>query len=1017
MRPLFLKMTAFGPFSGTEEIDFQKLGENPLFLINGPTGSGKTTLLDAICYALYGKSTGDEREGSQMRCDLAEAETFTEVELTFELLDKSYRIERSPEQVRPKARGEGVTSQPPKARLYELISGGEERLIVSGKVTEATAEIEALTGLNADQFRQVMVLPQGRFRQLLMAESKDREQIFSNLFQTRIYKKLEDALKTSSTAIRREVEKQNQISQGILKGVELEDMEALIEEVELLATQKGGAAKEKQEKEKLFLKATTLLQAGQGLFNQFNQLESTRIAQNKLLVREQEIQKKQENLKKGEQALKLSPVLTDVNRCQGELSAARKKMDLAFQLSQSSRKALDEAEEKLKSIDSLSNKADQHKKELNNLESYLDRSVKLSAARDERQKAEIEERTTASSSRKTGEYLQEISKKKKQLEQEQGKLQEQQAGLSGLQIQLKDLSDSLKTKAELEEKQKSLVSSTARLSKLEQAGKKLAEDHESIKKKSLSLEMEWHQGQAAILANELNQGQACPVCGSTTHPSPAQSSNRVPTESDLKKTRLEEQAASEKLTAARVSYSEEKKDKENYTDVICQLTAKLGEYSERPLEELKQQKQGLETSIQSLLNQQKRIVELAASLDKIKNEESKAQQKLDEVNLLAGEKKSNLAGKTAGVESAEKELPEEYRKPGVLEDRIKETKQEIEKKDQEMVDIRKTHQDCMGNWKAAEAAHASAVDANQQAGKSLEQAGLKWETAIHKSRFESEQDYQEALLDEDEIRNFREEIETYEKQVNLVKGAFEQQISALEGKDKPDMEKLKESLNKAEVLKTETEKAWQLLESRYLQLETTQKKLKKSSEDRKKLEDQYALIGTLSDVANGQTGNKVSLQRFVLSVLLDDVLVEASHRLRLMSKGRYQLLRKEERAKGGRASGLDLEVEDAYSGKVRPVATLSGGESFMAALAMALGLSDVVQAYAGGIRLDTLFIDEGFGSLDPESLDLAIRTLIDLQSSGRMIGIISHVPDLQEQMSTRIEVMSGQSGSSIRLVR
>lgn len=184
---------------------------------------------------------------------------------------------------------------------------------------------------------------------------------------------------------------------------------------------------------------------------------------------------------------------------------------------------------------------------------------------------------------------------------------------------------------------------------------------------------------------------------------------------------------------------------------------------------------------------------------------------------------------------------------------------------------------------------------------------------------------------------------------------------------------------------------------------------------RQELEDRYSVIGTLSDVANGQTGNKISLQRFVLSVLLDDVLIDASQRLLHMSRGRYQLVRKEDRSKGNKASGLELEVEDAYTGKTRSVATLSGGESFMAALALALGLSDVVQAYAGGIRLDTLFIDEGFGSLDVESLDLAIQTLVDLQASGRMIGIISHVSELKEQMALRIDVLPDRTGSRVSL--
>ncbi|MDH5518888.1 MAG: SMC family ATPase, partial [Gammaproteobacteria bacterium] len=182
------------------------------------------------------------------------------------------------------------------------------------------------------------------------------------------------------------------------------------------------------------------------------------------------------------------------------------------------------------------------------------------------------------------------------------------------------------------------------------------------------------------------------------------------------------------------------------------------------------------------------------------------------------------------------------------------------------------------------------------------------------------------------------------------------------------------------------------------------------------LDAEYAVYGTLSEVATGQTGNKISLQRFVLGVLLEDVLIQASQRLNKMTNGRYQLVRKEDRAKGNKASGLELEVEDSYTGKTRSVATLSGGESFLAALSLALGLSDVVQAYSGGIKLDTLFIDEGFGSLDQDSLDLAITTLIDLQASGRTIGIISHVTELKEQMALRVDVVSSNVGSSIRTV-
>ena len=231
----------------------------------------------------------------------------------------------------------------------------------------------------------------------------------------------------------------------------------------------------------------------------------------------------------------------------------------------------------------------------------------------------------------------------------------------------------------------------------------------------------------------------------------------------------------------------------------------------------------------------------------------------------------------------------------------------------------------------------------------------------------------------------------------------------------PNMATIDTELDTATAVLNQTDTAWQALQHRHKQLTSVQITLKAAHEKNKQLEQQYAVVGTLSDVANGQTGDKISLNRFVLSVLLDDVLIEASRRLYRMSNKRYRLMRKEDRAKGNKASGLELEVEDGNTGKTRAVATLSGGESFMAALSLALGLSDVVQSYAGGIKLDALFIDEGFGSLDTESLDAAVRVLIDLQQSGRMIGIISHVSELKEQMAQRIDVTSGQSGSHITM--
>ena len=291
-----------------------------------------------------------------------------------------------------------------------------------------------------------------------------------------------------------------------------------------------------------------------------------------------------------------------------------------------------------------------------------------------------------------------------------------------------------------------------------------------------------------------------------------------------------------------------------------------------------------------------------------------------------------------------------------------------------------------------------------------------WAKAINKSPFANEQEFKQAIIGEDEQDAIKASIQQWQSNLDALKGAIKQLDESIGDKSAPDFNAIEEVLEEKLAAYRLADESWHKLDARNQQLQEIQKKLDKAHKKNDELEAEYKVIGTLSDVANGQTGNKISLQRFVLSVILDDVLIQASQRLTHMSKGRYQLVRKEDRAKGNKASGLELEVEDGYSGKARAVATLSGGESFMAALSLALGLSDVVQSYAGGIKLDTLFIDEGFGSLDTESLDLAIRTLIDLQASGRTIGIISHVSELKEQMALRLDVMSGRGGSHIATV-
>ena len=1016
MKPILLTLTAFGPFPGTEEIHFNKLGENPLFLINGPTGSGKTTILDAICFALYAKSTGDEREAAHMRCDFAEPEALTEVFFVFELAGKTYRIRRIPEQQRPKKRGEGYTTHPPHAELVELLTDGEERLIVAKKVIEATSEIELLTGLNADQFRQVMVLPQGKFRQLLMAESKDREQIFSKLFQTQIYKKLEDNLFIQAKKIRREVEAQRQTNLGILTGAGLDSMEALSEELRVLSPKWEQSHEVKQAIEKKHLDATNQLQIAKNLFNQFSELEKTRQLQKDLLANKPGFEQKRQQLSKAELALKLTPAHTDVNRCKSEMESATWKLQQTEKEKHQARERLRSAEQKLKEVDSLSHQLDQSKKDLTRLDGYLERAANFSKAEQDLSIAEKVEKEADNLLHGITEKLNKLVKDREQSEKELLELQRAQTPFVAKNLELSELSLNLDAKRELEDKQQKLLLLQESLNQAESSGKQLAVEYEKVKTLLTTLEINWHQGQAAALAKELQTGIPCPVCGSLDHPAPKVGKDAIPTEQEIEAARISKEKSEETYQSARDRYRELKNEQRSMLDSVSSITEKLGVLAQKPMAELKNRHTSLEIQITSLVKQQQQIENLSEITTKQKTEESNLRQTVVENQQLSVEKKALLASSQTRFENAKQELPEEYRQAGILELKRTETKKKLETLEKTIETVRKSHQESVEQSKAADAFHQAATEAHQLAGKALKSAIVRWQEVLEQSVFKTEATYLGFLMEDAPFQLLKQEIEAYDTQVNQIKGALEQQEFVLKNQKKPDLETLENALQKTELDKSEAEKAWQLVDKRLSQLQTTHKKLQTAAAEREKLEQRYTLVGTLSDVANGQTGNKVSLQRFVLSVLLDDVLIEASHRLRRMSKGRYQLLRKEDKSKGNKASGLDLEVEDAYSGKVRSVATLSGGESFMAALAMALGLSDVVQAYAGGIKLDTLFVDEGFGSLDPEALELAIRTLVDLQSSGRMIGIISHVSDLQEQLPTRLDITTDRKGSHVRLV-
>nr|WP_305792813.1 SMC family ATPase [Sedimenticola hydrogenitrophicus] len=1023
-----LTLSAFGPFQASETIPFERLGESPLFLINGPTGSGKTTLLDAICFALYGRTTGNEREGSQMRCDHAAADTLTEVIFSFELAGRGYRIRRVPEQQRPKARGEGTTTQAAEAQLWAIDPAGEEQLLVPAKVTEATREIEQLTGLSVEQFRQVMVLPQGKFRELLLAESKAREEIFSQLFQTRIYRQLEERLKAQSAGIRREVEQGRHVQQGILRGIGLESRDELDEALRDLQPALAEAADARQAAERQHGQAQQALQQARHLQEGFGRLDKLLQAQAELVRHQPEIECLRQRLLWAEQAERIKP------RCDGwlaaheTLKAAASKRQRAQQVLDDAVKVLTGSAAALQDSERLDGLLDNAKQQLTNLQGYQQRAVQLAEATRRLQETQAVEQTALEVQHRQQAELQRISRQREQLHSERSQQQQSLNQLTDAPLQLKQISDQVRDRRALDELTRQRDRQRQSLEAAEQEGKRLAADHLQRTNQCKRVELAWHQGQAALLARELEPERPCPVCGSREHPAPAESPTESPadlpgdlssdlsSQAALEQARQAVQAAQERLNEARDAYTRKKGEATGLEARISELEQRLGAAVAESLAALQDRQAHLQQALETLQSVRQRLQALDADESRLKQGEASRRADLETANERLAAAHAAVAAAASELTSAGQELPTAYREPGALERAIAESGAEVERLSATIAAVRSQYQQATEAHASARATCQSADESQLTAQAALQQAETQWTEALGASPFADQGAFEQARLEAREQTALQQALQEHEASCQQTAGALRQQQAALEGHSAPDIPARERQLATATELKEQADQAWRQLDSRQGQLQGAAQKLAESERQCAALEQQYALIGTLSEVANGQTGDKISLQRFVLSVLLDDVLVEASRRLQLMSKGRYQLLRKSERAKGNLASGLELEVEDAYSGKCRPVATLSGGESFLAALSLALGLSDVVQAYSGGIRLDTLFIDEGFGSLDPESLDLAIRALIDLQSSGRMVGVISHVAELKEQMSLRLDVSSSRAGSRVTLV-
>lgn len=915
MRPLKLKISAFGPYSGVTEFDFDKLGTNGLYLITGDTGAGKTTIFDAITYALYGEPSGKNREVSMFRSKYADESTPTEVELVFSYRDKEYTVKRNPEYEREAKRGGGTTKQSANAEI--IYPDGK----VITKIKDVDNAIKDIIGIDRDQFRQIAMIAQGDFLKLLIAPTKERMEIFRHIFKTETYQNMQDRLKRESGKLSDECDAIRRSISQYINGIVCDDDNT--DSIEVTKAKNGDITIED---------TLTLLE------KLISDDEKT----------EQAIEKNKENLQKSLDAVKLS-----VNKAKDIISAKAdfEKNKTELETETEKQKALSEKAESEKKKKPEIKKLGEQVAEIKALLPDYDEFSEKSAALQKNQKfisnsGELKKNTEKilkaaedeiAALTKESKALEKAGEEKIKLENEKKVLSDNANKLTTLKLNI----DSLE-KAETEYKQAIEIYNEKQT---------IAEKTDTEFKAQYKLYLD---AQAGILADTLKKDEPCPVCGSTTHPKPVVKPEKAPTKEQLDTLQSESEVANTNANNARIKAGNLKgafDEKQN--SVTTEINALLGDVKPEETKSLIMVKL---SDTDKKINEQIKLIETAQNKILRKEQiEKLLSQKTEELNIL----KERLTKISDDVKTKVAENKS-------LEKRIKELKAKLTFDSKEM----------------AEAEIEALTEKTEQMTKAYE-------------------------------NTLNELKESGEKLASLK--AANEEISKRIGDDTNiDLERETEKLTALEEEQARLEALAKVIHSRISTNKAARDNIKLKSGDLIEAEKKYSWVKSLSNTANGQLSGKekIMLETYIQMNYFDRIISKANTRLMIMTDGQYDLVRRKEAASKSGQSGLDLDVIDHYNGSQRSVKSLSGGESFKASLALALGLSDEIQSSSGGIKLDTMFVDEGFGSLDEESLATAMKALSSLAEGNRLVGIISHVGELKQRIDKQIIVTKDKTGGS-----
>lgn len=905
MKPLKLTLSAFGPYAGKTEIDFTKLGGQGLFLVTGDTGAGKTTIFDGITFALYGETSGGVRESTMLRSKYALPETPTFAELTFLYRNKEYTVKRSPDYERPKARGTGTTMQ--KGEAVFLFP--DDRKPVT-KVRDVTAAVTELLGLDMKQFSQIAMIAQGDFRKLLLAETDERSAIFRKLFHTDIYHTIQEKLRMEANALDKEY---RELLRSILQ---------YMEQVSVPENKMG-----ERWNQLLQDGFEGHMEEGMELLEEFTASDEEELKQveNEITAIEEKLQKILETLGKANKEREAKENLAVKSARYEELQP----------LSVTLKTEYEKAEQEYKNIEKLVLSIETEKEclkkydRLDALEKEI-RKTEQELLNVERKKAEAEKKRE-----QFKDFLDEAGKEVMELASAGEEKKECSYEIEKLKKVTGYLESYRKFRKNLEVKQSTYREEMKRY-----------QDQSALYR---DVQQAFFNEQAGILAQGLEEGMECPVCGSTHHEKLAKCTEHAPSREEVERQQERTAAFEKKASEASAQARAARELALNAHDTFFEeFQALFGE-------DVKAEKRG-------------RLIE----------ERQKA------------------------LEEAFKKAEEKVKRKAFLDKKILECQEEKDRN--EKLGSNLSQRLAAGKAKT-EQLKVQADTLKKELGEKTAEQVKEQIRILTEQKEEIDRNYRKA----------RTACEDGQREMTELQSAMETLKEQLKSAENTETEELEMRKNALMQEKTGKNQVRDCLVLRMQSNQSIKEKGKKQKKNYEKTEERWRWMKALSDTANGNLKGKtrIMLETYIQTYYFDCIIARANVRFLTMSSGQYELIRRKEAASKVGKSGLELDIIDHYNGTVRSVKTLSGGETFQASLSLALGLSDEIQASNGGVELETMFVDEGFGSLDEEALDQAMKALQGLSEGRRLVGIISHVAELKERIEKKIIVTKNRSAEGI----